>query len=313
MRALFIDRFGLPEELILRDVTPPVPGAGEVLIEVHAIGVNYPDLLVVAGKYQDLFPLPFVPGKEGAGIVIEIGEAVTNVRIGDRISFEIEAGAYAEQVVVAANHCYPVPPGISLIQAAAMGLAYQTAYFALTDRAQLEPGEWVIVTGAAGGVGIAGVQLAKALGARVIGGVGTASKAEFVLGEGADAVVDLCKPDLDRVLRQEVLQITDGHGADIVLDQVGGVQFGSCLRALTAGGRLIVTGFTSGVIPTVRTNYLLMKHISVVGMNWGRYRDNDPARVATAQARIFGMVQAGKLRPPVMACFPLERAAEALT
>jgi NADPH2:quinone reductase len=312
MKALLVERFGRPEEMALRSLPDPEPGPGEVLVETHAIGLNYPDLLVIAGTYQTLPPLPFAPGKELAGVVRAVGPGVVGFRPGQRVAAQVEAGAFAELVAIPAEHCYPVPDGLATARAAAMGLVYQTSWFSLTDRARLKPGEWVLVTGAAGGVGIAAVELAKAMGARVLAGLTTMAKAGFVRAHGADAVIDLSVPDLRDGLRRAVHAATGGHGADVVVDPVGGPVFEAALRALAWDGRLVVVGFTAGAIPSVKANYLLIKHITVTGIHWSDYRDRDPARVAAAQAEMFAMAADGRLDPPVMATFPLERAADAL-
>ncbi len=312
MKALLVEKFGRPEDMVLRTVADPVAGAGEVLVETHAVGLNYPDLLVIAGTYQTLPPLPFAPGKELAGVVRAVGPGVAGLAVGDRVAAQLESGAFAELVAIPAEHCCPIPADLSTVQAAGMGLVYQTSWFSLTDRARLKAGDWVLVTGAAGGVGIAAVELAKAMGARVVAGLTTMAKADFVRAHGADAVVDLSMPDLRDGLRRAVHAATGGHGADVVIDPVGGAVFEAALRALAWDGRLVVVGFTAGAIPSVKANYLLIKHITVTGIHWSDYRDRDPARVAAAQAEMFAMAAAGRLNPPVMATFPMERAAEAL-
>ncbi|BBK38532.1 oxidoreductase [Allostella sp. ATCC 35155] len=312
MKALLVEAFGQPEGMVLRDLPDPEPGPGEVLVETHAIGLNYPDLLVISGTYQILPPLPFAPGKELAGVVRAVGPGVDGFRPGDRVAAQLESGAFAELVRVPAAVCYPVPAALATAKAAGMGLVYQTSWYALSDRARLRPGEWVLVTGAAGGIGIAAVELAKAMGARVVAGLGTMAKADFVRRHGADAVVDLAMPDLRDGLRKAVQEATGGHGANVVIDPVGGAVFEASLRALAWDGRLVVVGFTSGAIPSVKANYLLIKHITVSGIHWSDYPERDPAGVARAQAEMFQMAAAGRLDPPVMATFPLERAAEAL-
>ncbi|MCC7271068.1 MAG: zinc-binding dehydrogenase, partial [Alphaproteobacteria bacterium] len=211
-----------------------------------------------------------------------------------------------------AVHCYRLPDAVSMERAAAMVLVYQTAWFSLVDRARLRPGDHVLVNGAAGGVGIAAIELARALGAHPIAGIGTVAKADFVRAHGAEAVVDLAMPDLRDGLRKAVLAATGGHGADVVIDPVGGAVFEASLRALAWDGRLVVVGFASGAIPSVKANYLLIKHITVSGIHWSDYRDRDPARVAAAQAEMFALLAAGRLDPPVMAAYPMEQAAEAL-
>jgi NADPH:quinone reductase len=312
MKAIVVEAFGPPDGLALRELPSPRPGDDEVLIDIHAAGVNFPDLLVTAGKYQVLAPLPFIIGKEGAGTVRSVGQRVTAFRPGQRVVFEVEAGAFAERICVRQAHCFPVPDDLGLEDAAGLGLAYQTAWFALTDRGQVKAGEWVLVTGAAGGVGIAAVQLARAFGANVIAGVGTASKGSFVREHGAHAVVDLGQPNLSDVLRDQVHAITGGKGLDVVVDMVGGDAFAASLRAMGEGGRMLVVGFAAGTIPQIRVNYLLLKHLSVVGVNWGVYRAGQTDRIAHAQARIFDLATTGALRSPVTATYPLAEAARAL-
>lgn len=312
MKAVAIERFGAPEDLVLREFASPVPGSGDVLIEVHAAGVNFPDLLVCGGKYQVLAPLPFIIGKEGAGVVRAVGEGVTRFKPGQRVAFEVEAGAFAEEIRVRQDHCFAVPDQLSLIDAAGLGLAYQTAWFALTDRGQIKAGDWVLVTGAAGGVGIAAVQLARAFGAKVIAGLGTMSKEAFVRARGADAVLDLGEPNLKDTLRERVRAITGGHGLDIVVDNVGGDAFNASLRAMAEGGRMLIVGFTSGTIPQVSVNYLMLKHIAVIGVNWGVYREGDTPAIADAQAEIFDMATKGIIASPVTVTYPLEQVSTAL-
>jgi NADPH2:quinone reductase len=311
--AVLVERFEGPAALVLREVDILEPGAGELLIEVHAAGVNYPDLLVSHGTYQDLYPLPFVIGKEGAGVVRALGPNPCRFALGDRVAFQVDAGAFSEQVIVPANQCYPVPPDVPLLDAAAMVLAYQTAYFALTDRAGLRPGEWLLVLGASGGVGVAALELGRALGARVVAGIHDASKEEFVRSHGAEFVEYLTSTELGQALRSRINQLSAGHGMDVVLDTVGGAAFDAALRVLARGGRLAVVGFTSGSIPSARANYLLLKHISVMGVNWGVYRDGDPSRVVEVQARIFDWLSRGVLRSAVTQVRPMADVALALT
>lgn len=312
MRAVFIEEFGDPENLVIKDVPSPEPMLDEVLIEVQVAGVNYPDLLVVAGTYQTLSPLPFTPGKEGAGIVRQIGANVSGLRVGDRVSFELEAGAFAEFVVVRKEHCFPIPEGVSMITAAALGLAYQTAYFALTADGRLQADEWVLVLGASGGVGTAAVQLSKAMGAKVIAAVGTPSKSEFVRTLGAHAIVDVSMENLDGPLREQVSAISDRGGVDIVIDPVGGRFFEAALRTLLPRGRMVVVGFAGGLPAVAKSNYLLIKHISVVGSNWGFAREEHLDKIAEVQAEIFRLAETGVIRSPVTRTFPMESISEAL-
>jgi NADPH:quinone reductase len=312
MRAIVVERHGAPEAMVMRDLPVPEPGPGEVLVEVHAIGLNYPDLLVIAGTYQILPPLPFIAGKEAAGVVRRLGQGVKRLRVGDRVSVLVENGAYVETLVLPEALCYPMPQSVDFVTAAAMGLAYQTAYFGLVEHARLKPGETVLVTGAAGGVGIAAVQLAEALGATALGGIGTPAKAGFVRQHGARAVIDLSGNDLRDSMRRQVHAATGGRGADIVFDPVGGDVFEASLRALAWSGRIVVVGFTSGRYPTLKANYLLIKNISAIGLHWSDYRDREPERVRHVQAILNALLVAGKIAPPVMATYPLECFAEAL-
>ena len=290
----------------------PVPGAGEVAIAARAIGVNYPDLLVVEGRYQRVPPHPFVPGKDVAGIVAALGPGVADFKPGDRVLAALEYGAYAERALAPAANCWKLPHGVPFDDAAAMGLVYQTAHFALVERAHYRAGETVLVLGAAGGVGLAAVQLAKALGARVLAGVSHPSRAALARAAGADRVIDLGNANLRDALREEVRAATDGAMADIVLDPVGGDAFDAALRALAWRGRLVVIGFAAGRIPEAKANYLLLRNISVAGLQWSDYRERWPERVATVQAELFALHAAGKIAPRIAARLPLGEAAAAL-
>ena len=312
MKAVVVERFGLPQELVFRDWPRPDPAHGKMTVDVHAVGLNFPDVLVTAGKYQTLPRLPFVPGKEFAGIVATVGDGAGRFRVGDRVVGQLENGAFAETVAVSAEHCYPMPHDLLMVRAAAMGLTYQTAWFALFDRGRLKPGENVLVTGAGGGVGVSVMQLAKAAGCRVLAGIGRPSKRDFVLAQGADAVIEMGGENLRDSVRTQVLAATDGHGADVVIENVGGRGFEACLRALAWHGRLVVVGFAGGEIPSVRANYILMKHIAVTGIHWSDYRERMPHRVRDVQIELFDMVSAGRIDPPLCAVLPIEKIADAM-
>jgi NADPH:quinone reductase len=312
MRAIVLRSHGGPDVLSVEEVPVPAPGAGEVRIRAHRIAVNYPDLLVLRGRYQVRPPLPFTPGKELAGVVAAVGPGVAGPRAGDRVWASLEHGAYAEEVVVRAADCLPIPGEMTFATAAALGNPFQTAWFALVDRARLAPGESVLVTVASGAVGQAAVQLAKAMGATVLAGVRSAGQAERARANGADRVVDVAAPGLRDALREQVRAATGGRGADVVLDPVGGDVFDAALRALAWCGRLVVIGFASGRIPEVKASYLLVKNITVAGLQWSDYRDRDPAAVARAHRALVGLWAEGKVRPAVAGEYPLERAAEAL-
>ncbi len=302
MRAVVVRTPGPLANHRVEEIPDPVPGPGEVLIESRAIGVNYPDLLVVEGRYQLIPPTPFVPGKEVAGI---IGNR--------RVLAQVEHGAYAEKVLAREVDCHPIPDGMPFEHAAALGLAYQTAHFALLERAQYKTGESVLVTGASGGVGLAAVQLAKALGATVLAGVTSPEKGALCHRHGADHIIDLAAPDLRESVRTQVFTAIGKGGVDIVLDPVGGDAFDGALRSLAWRGRLVVIGFASGRIPEVKANYLLLKNIAVLGLQWSDYRNRDPKAVAAAQRQIFDIYMNKKLRPEISGTYPLTAFADALT
>jgi NADPH2:quinone reductase len=311
MRAVIADRFGGPEVLVLREMLAPTPGRGEVVIANRAIDVNFPDLLVIAGKYQVRPPFPYSPGKGVAGVVASVGAGVTGLKPGDRVMAQVEYGGYAEQTVAPAAMTFPLPAGLDFDRAAAMGLVYQTAWFALQD-AHFAKGESVLVTGASGGVGMATVQLARALGAgRVLAGLTTPAKGDLARQDGADAIVDLSRPNLADSLREQVKAAT-GSGVDVVIDMLGGDAFDAALRALNRKGRIVIVGFAAGRIPEIKANYLLLKHISAIGMPWVTYRDFAPERVHAAQREMFDLVLAGKLDPRIMVRYSLAEHAKAL-
>lgn len=313
MRAVWVREFGPFESIRVEDVEPPVVGPGEVLVEVVAAECNYPDILVIEGRYQVKPALPFVPGKAATGRVVQLGHGITRFGLGDPVSVQVEYGAYADFVSVPEEACFPIPSDVPFDSAAALGLTYQTAWFALRDRARLAAGESVLVLGAAGGVGYASVQLAKAFGASiVVAGVRGQSNADVALRAGADRIVDLADPNLRDSLREQVANATHGRGVDVIVDPVGGDASAAALRALAWCGRLVVVGFAAGEIPAFKANYLLVKNIEVSGLQWSDYRDRAPARVATAQAEIFELHRAGRLAPFVSRTFPLAEFAQGL-
>lgn len=312
MRAVLVREFGPAERASVGEAPDPVPEPQDVLVEVHADAANYVDLLVIGGKYQFLPKLPFIPGKGPAGIVRAVGAAVTSLKAGDRVLAMAEQGGYAEKVAVAANQCYRLPDSMSYVDAAAMSLVYDTAWFALCERARFRAGETVLVLGASGGVGAAAVQLAKAKGAKVLAGVATPEKFDLVRAAGADAIIDLSRPDLRDSLRSQVYAVTGDHGADIILDPLGGDIFDAAIRALAWRGRLVVIGFAAGRIPTIKANYLLLKNIEVSGLQVSDYRKRTPDQVTACFADVFALYAAGKLTPAPAETYPLDRFAEAL-
>lgn len=307
-----IAEFGPVESLKLVSVTDPMPRPHEVVVAVHAAPVNFVDTLVVSGAYQFLPPLPFTPGKGPAGVVAAVGSEVVNLQVGDCVLAMAEQGGYAEQVAIAADQCYRLPHGLSFEQAAGMGVAFDTAWCALRDRARLQSGETVLVLGASGAVGFAAVQLAKAMGARVLAGIARPGKATEVRRAGADAIVDLSAPDLRDSLRAQVYQFTNDQGADVVLDPLGGDVFDAALRAMAWRGRLVVIGFAAGRIPSLKVNYLLLKNIEISGLQISDYRKRRPDMMAACYAELFDWFSAGKLVPLEVDKYPLDSAAEAL-
>jgi NADPH2:quinone reductase len=308
-----VREFGPIGNVALEVVPDPVPAPDEVLIRVRAVAANFVDTLVIGGTYQFLPERPFVPGKGPAGVVAAVGLAVTGISPGDRVLAMAEIGGYAELAVAPASQCYRLPHSLSFADAAAMSLAYDTAWFALRERGRFAPGENVLVLGATGAVGFAAMQLAKAFGARVVlAGVSSVAKAALVREAGADAVVELGRPDLRDSLREQVRAATGGKGADIVLDMLGGDAFDAALRALAWKGRLVVVGFAAGRIPSVKANYLLVKNIEVSGLQISDYRKRAPDQVRACFEEVFALYEAGKVRPPPARQFPLARAREAL-
>lgn len=312
MRAVLVREFGGIETAVMAEVPEPVAGPDEVLIAIQAAPVNYADLLMIAGRYQTRPPLPFIPGKSGAGLVTAIGDSVTRLRVGDRVLAWVEEGGYAETVAAPERLCYRLPAAMPFVDAAALGLDYATAWFALRDRGRFRPGETVLVLGASGAVGFAAVQLAKALGGRVLAGIATPAKADLARRAGADAIIELWRPDLRDSLRVQVRDATGGEGADIILDPVGGEVFDAALRALAWRGRMVVIGFAGGQIPTVKANYLLVKNIEVSGLQVSDYKKTAPDDVDRCFVELFALYEAGKLAPFVMASYPLERFSEGL-
>ncbi|MEC7489122.1 MAG: NADPH:quinone oxidoreductase family protein [Pseudomonadota bacterium] len=292
----------------IREVADPLPGDTEVLIEVKACGVNFTDLLSLDGKYQNNPDPPFTPGKDAAGIVSAVGNDVTSHKAGDRVIAHVIHGAMATKAVCPATLAFPLPDSVKFETAAAMGLAYLTGYLALSRRGQLKAGDAVLINGASGGVGLASVSLAKALGAgTVLAGLTTPSKAGRVIEAGADAVIDLSVEDLKSNLRQQVMTATNRRGIDLVFDLVGGEVFDATLRVIANEGRAVVSGFTSGTIPAVRTNYLLLKNIAVVGSTINYYIKQGSPLVGEAQSALFELLDAGKIDPNIMVRLPFEK------
>ncbi len=312
MQALVVQEHGPIESLQLMERPDPVPGPGEVLVDVYAASINFPDLLVINGTYQLLPQRPFSPGKDFSGVVSAVGPGVTSCRPGDRVSAQIEHGAYAQKCVVRAANCHVMPAGMSHADAAAMGLVYPTAHFALVERARYRPGEVVMITGAAGGVGLAAVQVAKALGATVVAAVSTDGKAALARAGGADHIVRTDVPNLREALREQVAQAIGQRGVDIIVDSVGGEVFDASMRTIAWSGRIVVVGFASGRIPEVKAGHLLVKNIALIGLQWSSYREREPQKVSAVQQALFRWYEEGRIRPHVMATYPVGRYLDAL-
>jgi len=313
MRAVVVREFGPFETATtLAEFPKPVPGPHDVLLEVRATAANFVDLLVISGQYQFLPALPFVPGKLPAGVVAEVGSAVKGLTSGDRVLTMAEQGGYAEFLALPESQCYRLPDKMSFVDAAAMALVYDTSWFALRDRARYQVGDAVLVLGATGGVGLAAVQLAKAMGAKVLAGVSSWDKADIAREAGADAVIDLSRANLRETLRAEVYEATNSRGADIILDPLGADIFGAAIRALAWRGRMVVIGFAAGRIPSIPANYLLVKNIEVSGLQVSDYRKRMPGQMAACFAEIFGLYEAGKIKPAPTTVLPIAEYATAL-
>jgi len=313
MKAVLVREFAPLRQAQITDINDPVPEEGEVVIDVVASEANFPDILVMEGKYQFKPPLPFSPGKAAAGKIAAVGPGVERLKVGDPVAAQVEYGAYAQKLRAAARSCFVMPSAMPFEVGAALGLVYQTSYFALVERATFRPGESVLVLGASGGIGSASVQLARAMGASVvIGGVLGAENEDAAKSLGCDHVVDLSMADLREGLRSAVHAATGGKGCDIVIDPVGGEANAAALRAMAWCGRMVIIGFASGTIPTIKANYLLVKNIAVSGLQWSDYRERTPDRVRAAQEEIFLFWEQGKLQPLISQVLPLSRFADAL-
>lgn len=307
MRAVVCQAFGDPSALALEDVAAPPMAELGVRIRVRAAALNFADTLVIKGTYQVKQTPPFVPGIEAAGEVIETAPSVTRVRAGDRVMALVAAGAFAEEVVADESRVYRIPAGMDFVTAAGFPVVYGTSYFALADRARLEPGEVLVVHGAAGGVGLAAVEIGKRLGATVIAAAGGADKLAVARGRGADHLIDYRSENL----RERIKALTGGRGANVAFDPVGGPAFEASLRATAPDGRIVVIGFASGQVPQIPANIMLVKNLSVIGLYWGAYRDIRPEAFARQFEVLFKWWEEGALKPRTSHKFPLEKVQEA--
>jgi NADPH2:quinone reductase len=308
MRAIRCHELTGPAGLRLDDVPDPSPARGEVVIEVRAAGVNFPDILITQGKYQTRPPLPFVPGGEVAGVVGAIGEGVTRVRPGDRVVSTMLHGAFAERVAVPEENVLALPDGVTFEVGAATLLTYATTLHALADRAHLKDGETLLVLGAAGGVGLAAVELGVLLGARVIAAASTDEKVAFCRAHGAKDGINYAREDL----KERARALTGGLGANVIYDPVGGAYAEAALRSMAWEGRYLVIGFASGEIPKIPLNLVLLKGCQVVGVYWGMFAMRETAKNRASCERLLAFIAEKKLAPHVDAALPLGRAKEAL-
>jgi len=307
MRRVVCTEWGEPEKLVVEEQPDPEPGPGQVVVAVAAAGVNFVDALFVAGTYQIKVPPPFTPGSELAGTVVAVGDGVDQVAVGDRVLSSLGLGAFASHVVVSARSVTPVPANLSDAAAAALAQSYCTAWFALTRRTTVTPGETVLVLGAGGGVGLAAIDVATALGARVIAAASTAEKLADATAMGAAATIAYEDEDLKARARE----LADGQ-LDVVIDPVGGPHTEAALRALGVGGRLLVIGFAAGDIPSLRTNLVLLNNRSVVGVDWGAWAMRNPAEQTALLSEVLDRVASGDLHPPAPTERPLAEAGAVL-
>lgn len=308
MKAVLCKAFGPPESLVFEDLPSPRPGPGEVVVTMKAASVNFPDVLIIQNKYQFKPPLPFSPGSELAGVVKEVGDGVSAVKPGDRVIAFTTYGAFAEEVKTEASRLLPLPKGMSFEEGAAFILTYGTSDHALRDRAALKAGETLLVLGAAGGVGLAAIEIGVALGARVIACASSEDKLEVCRAHGAQEAINYATEDL----RERIKALTGGRGVDVVYDPVGGPYSEPAFRSMAWRGRLLVVGFAAGDIPKLPLNLPLLKGASIVGVFWGDFARREPKAFAASAAQLAAWYAEGRLKPHVSATFPLERAVDAL-
>jgi NADPH:quinone reductase len=308
MKAVLCRQYGPPESLVVEDIASPKAGPGEAVISVKAASVNFPDVLIIQNKYQFKPPLPFSPGSELAGVVKEVGSGVSAFKPGDRVIAFTTYGAFAEEVKTEASRLMALPEKMGFNEGAAFILTYGTTDHALRDRAALRAGETLLVLGAAGGVGLAAIDIGKALGARVIACASSEDKLEVCRQHGADATINYDAEDL----RERIKALTGGNGVDVVYDAVGGKYSEPAFRSIAWRGRLLVVGFAAGEIPKLPLNLALLKGASIVGVFWGDFARREPQRFAESARQLARWYAEGKLKPHVSQTFPLEKAAEAL-
>jgi NADPH:quinone reductase len=308
MKAVLCTEWGPPECLAVGVAQSPVAGEGQVLISVHAAGVNFPDTLIIQKKYQAQPDLPFSPGGEVAGVVRSVGPGVTGWKPGDRVVGSSTWGGFAEEMVVSAERVVPIPDGMDFAVASGFVLAYGTSLHALKDRARIAPGETLLVLGAAGGVGIAAVEIGKAMGARVIAAASTAEKLELCLDHGADVVINYATEDL----RERLKAVTQRRGPDVIYDPVGGAMSETAFRSIAWGGRHLVVGFAGGEVPRIALNLPLLKGASIVGVFWGSFLRHDKETTRRHMKDLFALYSEGRVKPPITRIYDMPDTGQAL-
>ena len=307
MRALVCNEYGPPESLVIEERDDPVPGKGQVLVDIAAAGINFPDVLMIAGKYQVRTPPPFVPGNEASGIVAAIGDGVTEFAVGDRVIINSTGGAFAEKCIADSRTTALLPDVLNFEQGAGFSITYSTSYHALKQSAALQPGETILVLGAAGGVGITAVEIAKAMGARVIAAASTDAKLRFAKSAGADELVNYSEVPL----KEAVKELTGGDGVDVVYDPVGGDLAEQAFRATAWHGRYLVIGFASGDIPKFAANIALLKEASIIGIWWGTWATKNPKLQLQNVMELVQLIHAGKLTPRITESYAFDDFIEA--
>jgi NADPH2:quinone reductase len=308
MKAIVCNKFGTPETLQYQEIETPSPKNDEILIAVKACSVNFPDTLIIQGKYQFRPEFPFSPGSDVAGIVEKVGENVTHFKVGDEVVGFIPFGGFAEKAIVKAKDCFPKPRGMSMVNASAFLLAYGTSYHALKDRANLQKGETILILGASGGVGLTALELAKLMGAKVIAAASTKEKLDLCKQFGADEVINYSEESL----KDRVKEITNGKGVDVIYDPVGGHFSELALRAIAWKGRYLVIGFANGEIPKIPINLTLLKGASIVGVFWGAFAQNQPKESLENIKQLLTWFAKGDLKPHIDKTYSLQNAPKAL-
>ncbi|MCX7220689.1 MAG: NADPH:quinone oxidoreductase family protein [Burkholderiales bacterium] len=308
MKAVLCKTWGLPDTLVIEERPDLLPGPGQVTIDVKAAGVNFPDVLIIQNKYQFKPQLPFTPGSELSGVVRAVGEGVSNAKPGDRVIAFVGHGAFAQQVVVPALAIMPMPAEMDFDTAAAITLTYGTSHHAVLDRAQLKAGETMLVLGAAGGVGLAAIEIGKAIGARVIAAASTDEKLAICQAHGADVCINYSNEDL----REAIKLATDGKGPDVIYDPVGGIYTEPAFRSIGWRGRYLVVGFANGEIPKLPLNLTLLKGASLMGVFWGEFAKREPLKNLAAMRELMEWLRQGKIKPHISGRYALADTAQAL-